>query len=911
MTGSVTGSVVQAGTVYSGVHLNLPRAPVVPRQLPATSSLFAGREAELTDIDEMLGITTPGTGRMIAVIGGAGGIGKTWLAVAWANRRADRFPDGQLFADLRGFSPEGEPTPPGTVVRRFLDALDVDPARVPDDIEAQVALYRSVVAGRRMLIVLDNAVDVGQVEPLLPGGTSCRVVITSRNRPTGLIVRHDARFFRLDALDVSQARDLLAGRIGAERIAAEVAAVAELIELCGGFPLALGIVAARAQNNPRLPLAEFVTELRLSVVDSLDDSDPAASLPTVLSVSYRELSAGQRRVLTLLAAAPGADIALPAAAALVGLSAKVTHATLGALEDASLLDRRPGNRYVMHDLIRTHARERQVGCLDSDDLDRAREGLTNFYRRAAFTADKLLLFEDGVTPFDAPFPADRAAALGWLRAEQDNLVACLDDLAARNRTVGIVGLTASLAAFWRQENPGTPAVDRHQRAVRFCRDHGNPAGEAKALLDLGRMHAMLGGYVAATEAYERAEELFTALGDHVGLATTVNCLGNLRQRTDDHWGSVALYERALELFRMAGYRPGEARALANLGHVRQMFAEYSHAIEYLERSAALYRELGDDTGQADVLLVRGRVEEWSENHEAAAGFYREALRLNEKLESRAGQAQANLLLGGVDERSTERYERALELYRELGNRHGEGNTLCQLAGEKSEAGHYEEAERLLNEAMSVWEELGHQQGKGNVLATLGELRLRTHDLDDADRLLREALELFDRLQDRMGMANVHHLRGMVRDESGNWSEAERFFRSSYDQWHELGHRRGQTEALNRIGTLRLNRHGPKPALEAHRQALELAPPQSLLAANSLEAIAECERRLGNRPAALAALRESLITHRRLGTPGATSVAKKLNELEDEPREGTHGEGPDVRDLAADRERSGERPGLSN
>ncbi|MGW3122904.1 helix-turn-helix domain-containing protein [Streptomyces sp. NPDC001107] len=317
-----------------------PESSVVPapRQLPALPAPFVGRNLELDRLDAALR-SGPGEAAtvVISAIAGAGGVGKSWLALHWAHRNADQFPDGQLFVDLRGFSPDSDPMDPAVAVRGFLDALGVEPDRIPAAPHAQAALFRSLVADKRMLLVLDNAADTAQITPLLPGGDRCTVVVTSRNRLPGLITGHGAHNLFVDTLTDSEARALLAARLGTAHIDAEAAAVDELVRLCGGFPLALSIIAGRAHTHPQLLLAGLADELRDDALGVLDDTDPAASLPAVLSLSHRALSDEEAEVFGLLAIAPGPDIGLSAAGSLTGLGRSRTRGVLRRLEQASLI----------------------------------------------------------------------------------------------------------------------------------------------------------------------------------------------------------------------------------------------------------------------------------------------------------------------------------------------------------------------------------------------------------------------------------------------------------------------------------------------------------------------------------------------------------------------------------------------
>ncbi|GAA1300266.1 hypothetical protein GCM10009634_58250 [Saccharothrix xinjiangensis] len=396
LVSGTVGEVVQAGVVHGGIHLNAPApARVAPRQLPAAPGVFAGRVAELAALDRALAPAGPAV-VPLSVIGGAGGVGKTWLALTWAHRNLHRFPDGQLFADLRGFGPTGRPVEPAGAVRGFLTALGADPDRLPPDLDALSALYRALIAGRRVLVVLDNAATTDQVVPLLPGSPTCAVLVTGRATLASLIDRHGARHLSLDVLTRAESRDLLTARLGAGRVDAEPDVADELVALCGGHPLALAITARQAATRPAIPLAGFAAELRELGLEALDhDTDPAAGLPTVLSWSLHHLTDRQRAVFALLGTAPGPDTDLPAATALTGLPRARTREVLRALEDHCLLERRPHGRYRMHDLIRAYA-----NTCDTPARQAALERVVDFYLHTASAAAHLL------DPHHAPIRPD-------------------------------------------------------------------------------------------------------------------------------------------------------------------------------------------------------------------------------------------------------------------------------------------------------------------------------------------------------------------------------------------------------------------------------------------------------------------------------------------------------------------------
>lgn len=298
----------------------------VPRQLPVHVAHFAGRATELAALDGLLDQLEAGwqTGTaIISAIGGTAGIGKTTLALHWAHRIANRFPDGQLYVNLRGFDPIGCPVILAEAIRGFLDALAVPADRIPASLDSQAGLYRSLLAGKRMLVVLDNARDVAQVRPLLPGAGGCLVLVTSRNQLTGLAAAEGAHLFNLDVLSCDEARELLAHRLGASQVAATPEAVDELITLCARLPIALSVAAARVVAQPAYSLDAMVTALHneRGRLDALDTGEPASSLRAVFSWSYRQLGGQGARMFRLLGAHPGPDISIAAAASLAGVPA--------------------------------------------------------------------------------------------------------------------------------------------------------------------------------------------------------------------------------------------------------------------------------------------------------------------------------------------------------------------------------------------------------------------------------------------------------------------------------------------------------------------------------------------------------------------------------------------------------------
>jgi transcriptional regulator with XRE-family HTH domain len=350
-----------------------PLLPVVPRQLPAAIPQLAGRADELRTLDALLDRfdTAAGTALLVAISGTAG-VGKTALAVHWALQAAEWFPDGQLYVNLRGFDPSGAPVAPEEAIRGFLDAFGMPAERIPASPDAQAALYRSLLAGRRMLIILDNARDDAQVRPLLPGSAPCLVVVTSRRQLAGLAATEAAHLLTLNTLTRAEAREMLSDRLGHHLVDDETGAVGELISLCAGLPLALAIAAARHAARPSHPLQALVDELRpeqdrLRVLDATDVADAVTSARAVFSWSYHSLTHPAARMFRLLAAHPGPNITAAGAAGLAGVSPGQARQLLRDLVLANLLAEHADGSYTLNDLLRAYAAE-QAGTTDSAQL---------------------------------------------------------------------------------------------------------------------------------------------------------------------------------------------------------------------------------------------------------------------------------------------------------------------------------------------------------------------------------------------------------------------------------------------------------------------------------------------------------------------------------------------------------------
>ncbi|GAB2974754.1 BTAD domain-containing putative transcriptional regulator [Saccharothrix stipae] len=656
---------------------------VMPRQLPGAPAMFVGREEYLAVLDRALTPAdgAPGTDRaaVVSALGGAGGIGKTWLALHWAHRQVDQFPDGQLFVDLRGFSPDSPPLDPAVAVRGFLDALGVGPDRLPVGLDTQTALYRSLIAGRRMLIVLDNAATADQVIPLLPGTPTCMALITGRSSLASLIERHGARHLQLDILSLEEARALLTERLGEARVATEIEATDELIQLCGRYPLALSITARHAATYPTVPLAEFATELRELGLEVLDhDTDPSAGLPGVLSWSLRHLTPEQRQAFMLLGMAPGPDTGMSAAACLIGMSAARTRQVLRVLEDASLIDRRPHGRYAMHDLIRSYATT-LAQDLPEPVRRAALERVVDFYLHTADAAARLVDPHTALTPLGPPTPdvrphplPDQRAALAWLDAEHPHLLAAQHTAAAQHQHHTAWSLAWILTDFHRRRGHLHDDVAAWRAALDSAGHLSDPSTLIRTHRHLGAAQARLVRHDEAIRHLHQALALAKQHHDTTQEAHTHHELVQAWEQRGDDRMALEHTRSALNLYRVLNNPVWEASTLNLLGWFTARLDDYETAREHCQAALALHRRHRNPDGEADTLDSLGYIEHHTGNHRQAVHHYHQALDLDRALGHTYQTANTLDSLGhpysalGEHERARAVWREALELYREQG-----------------------------------------------------------------------------------------------------------------------------------------------------------------------------------------------------------------------------------------------------
>ncbi|MEV6032037.1 tetratricopeptide repeat protein [Nonomuraea sp. NPDC052116] len=640
---------------------------IVARQLPARPAIFAGRADELAHLDAAAeNRDAPGQTVVISAIGGVGGIGKTSLALRWAHMRLDRFPDGQLYADLRGFGPDPAPLPPDVPLRNFLEALGVPPASMPRDLDAQAALFRSVIAGRRMLIMLDNARDTSQVVPLLPGSPTCTVLVTSRHPLRSLAVTHGARLLALDRLSAAEARELLAGRLGRHRVADQQRALDALIEHCGGLPLALAIVAARAVAHPDHRLDALAAELRDTTarLDALSAGDATTDLRAVFSWSLRALQSPAGMIFDLLGMAPCVDLGLAAVASLAATPVGRCRELLRQLEDTSLVQQPVPGRYRMHDLVHLYSAQQAHSRSRRKRMDAALRRLADFYLHTAYAADRLLDPRRPPVALEAPeagcaaYPlGDAAQAMVWFDLEHAQLIE-MQQVAMRQRwypkvwqfartlvtfharrrrsrdqlTVWHAGLAAALDSkdvaaqalahrylgqAYTAEGHDDDAFDHLRQALRCARQGGDTGEEARTHYALAVGWERHGDLHQALPHARQALTLFQGLANPVEEARALNAIGWLEAKLHRYDEAEANCQNALGLFRRHGHPDGEADTLHSLGLIAHQNGKHAQAMTYYQQALGMYREVGNTRGEAESLDSLGQVY-------AALGHYADA-----------------------------------------------------------------------------------------------------------------------------------------------------------------------------------------------------------------------------------------------------------------------------------------------
>jgi DNA-binding SARP family transcriptional activator/Tfp pilus assembly protein PilF len=806
----------------------VPAGPGVPAQLPADAEAFTGREGDLARLNQLISDGHTEAAVVITAIAGIAGVGKTALAVHWAHQVRDKFPDGQLYVNLHGYAPE-PPVRPIDALAHFLRALGVPPSRIPTDQDEAAAMYRSLLADRRVLVMLDNARSPEQVRPLLPGNRECLVLVTSRDQLGGLVALDGARRLTLDVLAPDDAVDLLGEVVGARRVAAEPAAAGQIARDCGYLPLALRIAAANLHDLPGQRLAAYAE--RLARPAGGEGREPVRS---AFELSHASLPEPARRMFRLLGLVPGPDVTPDAAAALADMTAADSAEQLAALADWHLIDECTPGRFAFHDLLRTYATE--LAAREGEQSGReATRRLYDYYLRGVDAAARALypvmvrLAPGGSGAGAGPAFGNQASASRWLDAERPNLVAAIANAAGRAagdsarpvswlladalrgyfwlrmytvdwQTVGEVALEAaeadgdaraaaaahlSLGLLCHQVTRHKDAIEHYTRALALSRQSGWGAGESAALANLGNLYVEMGRLEEAVDHVRQSLALDRASGDPGAQAVHLANLGVMYVELGRLTESLDHSLEALALYRAIGARANEPSVLGNIGVAYHMLGRFGEAFDYLSQAVAGDREPAHTCHLGWLNLDAGRIEEAGRLGRAALAAAREGGRVQV-------EAEALTVLGAVEFRlgrygpAIEQYQQGLRLARDTEGRWCEAQALIGLSVAYRRAGDLDRAAGTGRQAMTLTCAAGFRVLEGLACAAVAAVGFDRGDLAEAAGRAEEALAVHTATGHRTGEARVRVLLGRIRRRAGDEAGAREHWRAALELLTDIG-----------------------------------------------------------------------------------------------------------------------------
>jgi len=749
------GYVAQWRQVLRVVQREIPAAAQVRVQdtLPERVAEFAGRGSELDYLRQVLR-QDAGHAVVISAIEGMAGVGKTQLAIRAGQLLAEDEPfDHVLFVDLRGFHPDPSqpPADPAAVLDAFLRLLGVPAAQIPPELAARTAAYRHRLAGSRALVVLDNAANEEQIQPLLPDSAGCLTLVTSRRSLPALQL---ATHLTVDVLAPDEARHYLRHAVPDVPLGDDPDALTRVAQRCGHLPLALGLVAGHMRTKPDWTVTDHA--------EWLDERHRNQRLETgvelALSLSYQNLPADQRRLFRLLAIHPGHDIDIHSAAALAGTNLQAASDDLLKLSADHLLQQTTPYRFTFHDLVRAYAADRAA---DEDRLATRRAALTRLFDHYLSMTARLVdtLFEAehrrprvSLAGTGTPSAAEPAEARAWLDAERANLIAAAVYAASHGWPDTTTRLASTMSRYLDVGGPYGDAVTLHTHARHVARVANNRPAEAESLNNLAGSYWRQGHLHQAADYIEQALTLYRKLGDRAGEAKALNSLGLVWERLGRYPQAAEHHQQALDLFGELGDRAGEAKALNNLGHIWGRLGRYPQAAEHHQQALDLYRELGDRAGEAHALNHLGYVSGRLGHHQSTIGYH----------------------------------QQALTNYRELGHRAGESSALNNLGLAHQRTGDYRQAADHHRQARALYRELGNLAGETESLNGLGETLLADNQPDQARAQHTLAVALATDIGERYEEARAHHGLALSHHGGGNTDQARKHWHEALILYTELG-----------------------------------------------------------------------------------------------------------------------------
>ncbi|WP_435590804.1 tetratricopeptide repeat protein [Nocardia sp. bgisy118] len=795
--------------ISASAHEAAPPRPVVTTALGRDVAQFFGRHNELQRI---VTAAEAGRGNPIYTVDGMPGVGKTALVTHAAHKLAPQYPDGQYFVELHAHTAGRVPADPAEVLAGLLSGLGIDPRSIPDTLHGRRDLWRDQLTGKKVLLVLDDARDHDQIEPLLPSGTGCLTLVTSRSR---LVALDGATPLALNALDPVSAADLFITLAGRAETDTERAAVDRIVRLCGHLPLAIVVLAGRLAHHPLWTIAKLADEFATTTDRLAELGTRNRAVRAAFILSYQDLPAERQQLFRWLGLNPGVDVDAIAVAALACISVESARSELEDLYNDHLLDETTKGRYTLHDLLRVFAGE--LAAADpAEDTDSAVDRLLDYYHHTAANLLGAIARESG----------DQASARSWIRSEHANLIACLD-YAITNRPTQAITYAKTLAVVLIQYGPWPTAVQLYERTCIVASDLRDQLGEANTLNYLGIMQKLAGNYTDAANSHLKALGLYRELGMRGSEALALHLLGGVRAFTEDHAEAANLNQQALNLYRELRIPRGEALILETLGTVQQAAGNYTTARSLYEQALIICRAIGEQLTEAHIIFSLGTLQRLVGNDIEATTLHHEALALYRRLDHPLGEANTLDSLGaalrttGDYAEAVDLYQRALSIYRGLGSQLSEARTLDTLGALQNLTGNFAEAITLHQQALVIHQRTGEQLGEANARYNLGSLHKLTGDFAQAIDLFQQALPLYRKLGNKTAEANTLGSLGTLQNLTGNSAEAITLHQQALALYFELGSQLGEANARYNLGSLHKLTGDFAQAIDLFQQALPL------------------------------------------------------------------------------------------
>ena len=810
--------------------------PAVPAQLPAPTRGFTGRERENRWLDELARHQDkePLAPR-VAVLTGSGGVGKTALAVQWAHRAARSFPDGQLFADLHGYSTR-QAAQPVDVLARFLQALGVDADQIPHNTEAAAAAYRTWLAGRRALVILDNAADADQVRPLLPGSASCMTIVTSRTRLTGLVARDAALPCEVMTLGAADSRLMLTRILGNAWLAAEARAAEDLTRLCGGLPLALRIAAAHLMEQPERAIGDYAAALHAGnrVAALAVAGDERSALTTAFDLSYQRLDAPSRQLFRLLSLVPGADVTAPAAAALMASDSETTRRLLHILATAHLCENTAADRFGTHDLLRDYAASKSQDEDSLTDRTAAVGRLFSWYLHTADAAGTIVAPRTVRLPLPPPDPgitpvsfANRQEALKWLDDERSNLLTAIRHAGAQGPQPMAWLLPDALDGYLGQQGHTVGRFAAAQAALKTATSAADAPAMVAARIISGRAHHAAGEDERARGQYQAALHTARELDWPQAQATTLMGLGAIAGSAGPLEAAIGHFSEALAIRRAAGTAAGQSDLLANLGRACVDLADLGQAVDCCQQALTLYQqEQSPRESHAWYCLgcawhAHGDLSRAQDCFSRARDLDRQLGTLSNEARELAGLAAVALDMGRSGD-AVKLAGQAVALSREAADPEIEGIATVVLADADRRGGRHEAAASHYQDVLRIAETHGIRLLEGPALVGLGFTWLALGDAQRAGESIDQALEIRRQTGHRLIEAAALRARADLLLQTGRPDEAATTATQARTLSHQTGQRLEQARALLALSRITQRRGSRGQAVTYWREAVAIA-----------------------------------------------------------------------------------------